>query len=317
MTTTGHPALAPFLAARADVSPRALPQAGAAACAALTATLDAGLRALAAEAETDPAIAIVAVGGYGRGEQCRHSDIDVMLLVEPDGDDAARRLLYPVWDTGVKVGHSIRTLAHVVEAARENVETLTALFDARFVAGNHDLYDRFVATRARLTRGRSARLRAELGERHDALLAHEPWQLQAVNLKSGRGGLRDVQLVHWLDAADGIVAREEPAALPPALEAARERLLATRNAVHALSERATDVYRDDLVPRVAEWLGVDVAGWSRDLYLAMGDVDAIATARASKQGPTQRRWLAWPRPLEAGKPARGSERDLDRRRFQR
>ena len=311
MTTTVHPALAPFLSARADTAPRPLVDAGTVACEALTEILDAAFRLLAVD--TDPALAIVAVGGYGRREQCRHSDIDVMLLVEPDGDEAAKRLLYPVWDTGVKVGHSIRTLAHVTEAGRQNVETLTALFDARFVAGNRDLYDRFVVTRATLTRRLARRLRTELAERHDQLLAREPWQLQSVNLKSGRGGLRDVQLVHWLDFAEATAARRETPPLAPALVEARERLLATRNAVHALSERALDVYRDDLVPRVAEWLGVDMAGWSRDLYLAMREVDATATARLAGPAVPQRRWLAWPRPRgERARPARGSERDLDR-----
>ncbi|MDA0364930.1 MAG: HD domain-containing protein [Chloroflexi bacterium] len=310
MTTAVHPALAPFLAARADTSPRPLVAAGALACEALTETLDEALRQLAAE--SDPALAIVAVGGYGRREQCRHSDIDVMLLVEPDGDDAAKRLLYPVWDTGVKVGHSIRTLAHVNEAGRQNVETLTALFDARFVAGNRDLYDRFVRTRATLTRRRASRLRAELAERHDQLLAHEPWQVQSANLKTGRGGLRDLQLVHWLEFAEATSARRDPLPLSPALVDARERLLATRNAVHALSERALDVYRDDLVPRVAEWLGVEVASWSRGLYLAMREVDAAATARLDQPGTPQRRWLAWPRPRsERGRPGRSGERDLD------
>lgn len=310
MTTTGHPALAPFLAARADTSPRPLAEAGAVACEALTARLDDALRQLGAE--SDPALAIVAVGGYGRREQCRHSDIDVMLLVEPGGDDAAKRLLYPVWDTGVKVGHSIRTLAHVTEAGRQNVETLTALFDARFVAGNRQLYDRFERTRATLTRRRAGRLRVELAARHDQLLAREPWQPQAANLKTGRGGLRDIQLVHWLDFADATSARRDPSPLAPALLDARERLLATRNAVHALSERALDVYRDDLVPRVAEWLGVEVATWSRELYLAMREVDAEATARLARPGAPPRRWLAWPRPRdERGRPGRSGDRDLD------
>ena len=122
MTTTAHPALARYMAARADVSPRPRADAGTRACAALTESLDAAFRVLAAEAS--PGIAAVAVGGYGRGEQCRHSDIDVMLLIEPGAEPRAKLLLYPVWDTGVKVGHSIRTLAHVTEAGKQSVETL-------------------------------------------------------------------------------------------------------------------------------------------------------------------------------------------------
>ncbi len=313
MTTTAHPAFTPFLATRADCVPRPLALAGEHACAALTATLDDAFLALA-PGHGAGGIAVVAVGGYGRREQARHSDIDVMLLIAPGLDEDAKRLLYPVWDTGVKVGHSIRTLAHVTEAGRQNVETLTALFDARFVTGDADLYAQFEATRAKLVRRQRRALVAELGERHRALLAHEPWQLQATNLKTGRGGLRDVQLLHWLDAADAIADGRDPAPPPPAVADARERLLATRNAVHALTERATDLYRDDLVPRVAEWLDVEMARWSHDLYIAMRIVDAAATERlaAGPQAP-RRRWLAWPRPRDAAaKPAPGAERDLDR-----
>jgi [protein-PII] uridylyltransferase len=310
MTTTSHPAFAPFMSARADRSPRPVGLAGERACHALTETLDDAFRALAAEA--DPGIAVVAVGGYGRREQCRHSDIDVMLLVEPGREDVAKRLLYPVWDTGVKVGHSIRTLAHVVEAGKQSAETLTALFDARFVAGNAELFERFLKTRAKLTRAQHRRLLAELAERHADLLRHEPYQLQAANLKTGRGGLRDVQLLHWLDAAEAIAGGGEPGALPPPVADARERLLATRNAVHALTERPTDLFRDDLAPGVAEWLGVDLARWSRDLSLAMRAVDGAVAERLAVPQPQPRRWLAWPRPREVAKPAPGMERDLDR-----
>jgi [protein-PII] uridylyltransferase len=309
MTTTVHPAFASFMTARADRAPRPAALAGERACHALTETLDEAFRELARDA--DPGIAVVAVGGYGRREQCRHSDIDVMLLVEPGREEVAKRLLYPVWDTGVKVGHSIRTLAHVLEAGKQSVETLTALFDARFVTGNDVLFDGFLATRAKLTRAQHRKLAAELATRHVELLRLEPYQLQAANLKTGRGGLRDVQLLHWLDAAEAI-AGGATRAPEPAVADARERLLATRNAVHALTERATDVFRDDLAPAVAEWLGVDLGRWSHDLYLAMRAVDTAVAERLATPRPRARRWLAWPRPRDAERPPPGMERDLDR-----
>ncbi len=79
--------------------------------------------------------AVVAVGGYGRSEMCLHSDIDVMLLgdVPPD---AVRQVLYPLWDTGMKVGHSVRTVKEAVTAAGENIETLCSLLTTRVITGD-------------------------------------------------------------------------------------------------------------------------------------------------------------------------------------
>ncbi len=112
---------------------RASSRAGLETCHELSDALDAGLTQLA---EGLQRIAIVAVGGYGRREQCRHSDVDVMLLVEDEdaSSDATQQVLYPLWDAGLKVGHSVRTVSETMQAS-ENVETLTALLDGRLVLG--------------------------------------------------------------------------------------------------------------------------------------------------------------------------------------
>ncbi|MPZ99435.1 MAG: HD domain-containing protein [Dehalococcoidia bacterium] len=324
MATT-HPALAPFIAARSDVSPpagaddvagRAASRAGLAACHALTDALDGGLRAIFEESQ--PAgIAVVAVGGSGRREQCRHSDIDVMMLVARGAEETAKRLLYPLWDTGLKVGHSIRTVEQAVESANRNLETLTALLDARLVAGDSALFEGFVAARQRAIRGQASALARGLAERRDAVVAKEPWQLQAPHLKDGRGALRDVHLVHWLETAAAIAQGLPAPDLDTPLVEARERLLATRNALHALSERPDDVFRADLAPRVAGWLEVDTFEWSRELYLSMREVDAAASARLAPDRRTpRRRWLTWLRGsdphAEAATASTEERRDVDR-----
>ncbi|PKN82321.1 MAG: hypothetical protein CVU47_03340, partial [Chloroflexi bacterium HGW-Chloroflexi-9] len=173
---SAHAALLRFMQARSDVSERACAIAGADLCAYLTDLLDEALAALSADVDTS-GFAVVAVGGYGRREQARHSDVDVMLLVERGAEDRAKRVLYPLWDAALKVGHSVRTVPQVTEAAKANVETFTALLDARLVAGDDRLYAAFEDARRRFTAGAQPWLRAQLAERRAALVAREPWQL--------------------------------------------------------------------------------------------------------------------------------------------
>jgi [protein-PII] uridylyltransferase len=273
-------------------------RAGVDACAALTGELDADLFELA-EPLLRPGFALVAVGGYGRREQCRHSDIDLMLLFEGEPDrEAVDGVLYPLWDSGISVGHSVRRLSEVAPAARENVETLTALLDARLVAGDETLYGRFLETRQRLVRKHGGWLRSELVERRAALRAREPWQLQEPDVKTGRGGLRELQAVRWLELAAAIAdgTRDPRWTYGRDAAEARERLLATRNALHALAERPNDRLRRDLMAPVAELLGSDRQAWTRALTAAMRRVDAAAGEQLDVQhaagGRALRRWAA-------------------------
>jgi len=291
-----HSALAPYLDERADVGPRPLGAAGVARCHTLSDALDRSLRELTGDGD-DVRFAVVAVGGYGRREQCRHSDIDVMLLVPRTGAEHATRVLYPLWDAGLKVGHSVRGLEEIPQAAR-NVETLTALLDARLVAGDASLFGELEVVLARVARSQRRGLREALAERHRALVAREPWQRQATDLKTGRGGLRELQFLHWLrrveEWAEGPAGSSE-VRLPEELAGVRERLLATRQGVHALAERPTDVFRDDLAPRVAHWLGEETMECARALYLGMRAVDE-AVGEELGQAPVARpRWRVWRR----------------------
>ncbi|MFN8638489.1 MAG: hypothetical protein U0360_03320 [Dehalococcoidia bacterium] len=153
-------ALTPFMEARVAATTRAFARRGRLfsprdACDILSDRLDEALVELTAQAEAHD-VAVVAVGGYGRREQFRHSDIDLMLLV-PGGDTArATAILYPLWDADLKVGHSIRTVEQAAEAARGNIETMTALLTARLVAGDTGLYTRWQASFTKVVRGDSA-----------------------------------------------------------------------------------------------------------------------------------------------------------------
>ena len=299
------------MGARSATAGRAPDRAGLAACHELTDTLDAGLAELAAGLD---GVAVVAVGGYGRREQCRHSDVDVMLLVDGDRPDAAPAVLYPLWDAGLKVGHSVRTVRESAQAAAQNIETLTALLDARLVAGDEALYETFLRARRKFAARAAKTLREAMAEQHHTLVERERWQLQQPDVKTGRGGLRALQALHWIDAARAIAGGDEAPPLAAPLAAARETLLATRNALHALGERPNDRYRQDLAAEVARWLGGDRELWGRRLFGSMRTVDAAAVERFGLTRPRRRRWWR-PARREAEQtaapaaPAAGSELD--------
>ena len=287
---------------------------GLAVCHELSDALDESLRALAAPLASE-SVALVAVGGYGRREQCRHSDVDLMLLFarEPERP-VVDAVLYPLWDGGLKVGHSVRTLRQVAGAARDSLETFTALLDARLVAGDEELYERFLQVRRKFVRGQRRWLHGQLAESRRALLAREPWQLQEPDVKSGRGGLRALHAPRWAAHAEAIAEDEPPPELTPALGEARELLLTTRNALHALEERPNDILRRDLAAAVAERARSDRATWSRRLSEAMRLVDAEAGAQ-THDGDDRWGWLPWRRPTpedDAPGDAAGDESDLER-----
>ncbi len=268
---------------------------GAALSAFLTEHLDDALLELAAGSS---GLAVVAVGGYGRRELARHSDVDLMLLVETGAprevEERAVRMLYPLWDASLKVGHSVRTVPESIEMAKANVETYTSLLDARLLTGDADLYRAFVEARRRLVASTRPWLRGHLAALRAERVRAEPWQLLAVDVKNSRGGLRGLHALHWLAAADAIAEDRDESPRTDALAEAHETLTLTRHAVHALSDRPNDVYRPEYAREVGDWLGVDSFAWGRTLYAQMRTVDAaIAEALAAAPRP-RRRW--WSRP---------------------
>src|SRR3954469_17021998 len=118
-------------------------------------------------------VALVAVGGYGRGELCPQSDIDVVLLHD-DRDDIATiadRLWYPVWDAGLTLGHSVRTIRQALALAQSDLDTATSLLSVRHLAGDRALTDD-LSTRA-LTQWQRAAKR-ELTDLRDRVIGrHE------------------------------------------------------------------------------------------------------------------------------------------------
>ena len=148
--------------------------------------------------------ALVAVGGYGRGELHPCSDVDVLLLAPHSADDAGRaaaeKLVSFLWDIGLEVGHSVRTVAECAAESAADVGVMTTLLEARLLAGDAALY---AAMHAALTPDRiwpvgrffDAKVH-EQTERH--LKANDTAYNLEPNVKTGPGGLRDIQTIAWV-----------------------------------------------------------------------------------------------------------------------
>jgi [protein-PII] uridylyltransferase len=149
--------------------------------------------------------AVIALGGYGRREQCVHSDVDILFLFEHAVPDTAESLIqeivYPLWDAGLDVGHATRSIEECAEISRTDIEAFTAHLDARFVCGMSPLYTRLMShLRDNIIRNQSADLITWLiqtnATRHkrfgDSAYLLEP------NLKEGCGGLRDYHTIRWI-----------------------------------------------------------------------------------------------------------------------
>jgi [protein-PII] uridylyltransferase len=148
---------------------------------------------------------LMAVGGYGRGEMALHSDVDLAFLTpwKPTawGEQAVEATLYLLWDLGLKVGHSVRSVDELIAVATADQTVRTAMLEARYVWGDGPLFDEVQARFRRDVLAGSARAYIaqkleERSERHrrmgDSRYVVEP------NVKEGKGGLRDLHTLFWI-----------------------------------------------------------------------------------------------------------------------
>lgn len=149
-------------------------------------------------------IAVVAVGGYGRGTLAPGSDTDILFLLPvstPWGESVAEAMLYALWDIGLKVGHATRTIDECVRVGREDLTVRTALLESRLIAGDHPLFEEFEARfDKQVVVGRTAEfVHAKLAERDERILrAGQSRYLVEPNVKEGKGGFRDLQTLFWI-----------------------------------------------------------------------------------------------------------------------
>jgi [protein-PII] uridylyltransferase len=210
-------------------------------------------------------VALLAVGGYGRGELSPGSDLDLLLVhdvrpkkVAADIEPTASAMWYPLWDAGVKLGHGVRRIDEQLDLARTDLDSATAIVTARPLAGDDRLAEEVVVKGRELWLSNASRF---LGQLRDRVRAREDaagdvaYRLEP-DLKDGHGGLRDVQSLWWAQEG-GLSLRAEDLI---DLDHCYDVLLRARVSLHRSTDRAGDVLRledQDGAARAGGWNDAD------------------------------------------------------------
>ena len=216
----------------------------------------------------DSTLSLVAMGGYGRGELHPHSDIDLMILCKDDPErdrEALEYFIAGLWDIGLQLGHSVRTVYSCLDEARADITVVTNMMEARLLRGCHVLMER---VKQGIVPGNmwspEAFFHAKLDEqnrRHEKF-ADTEYNLEP-NVKSSPGGLRDFQIICWIiERYFGVTAQEAlsvEALLKPdeksLLEEGRDFMWRVRYALHMLSGRPEDRLLFDYQRQIADLWG--------------------------------------------------------------
>src|SRR6266542_1975530 len=216
-------------------------------------------------------LALIALGGYGRGELNPFSDIDVMLLhrqrdeISPHLEEMVNQVLYLLWDSGFKVGHSTRSIKEAIAQANRDMRTKTAMLESRFLAGDRELAREFREQfRSKCVEGHEReyfemRMQDQVARPKkfgDSVYLQEP------HMKSGCGGLRDYQNLLWMTyfkegslSTNKLVGKDWLSESDQRqIERAYEFLLRLRTDLHYATGRATDILHMNLQEQIAERL---------------------------------------------------------------
>ncbi len=234
-------------------------------------------------------VSLVAVGSYGRGDAAPHSDLDLVLLHNgkrkgPQVKEIADRLWYPIWDRGLGLDHSVRTVKEALAVADGDLKAMLGMLDARHVAGDPALTDELAARALDQWRGKAKRwlrvLDDAVHDRHRRF--GEVAYLLEPELKEGRGGLRDVHALHAAARATPVLHDRLRGLREP-----HEKLASIRSALHQRAGKSLD----GLVLQEQDAVAADLGYGDADLLLA--DVSAAARAIAYISDDAWDRVRAW------------------------
>jgi len=212
-------------------------------------------------------LGLVALGSYGREQLCVHSDIDLMIVYKEipgyNLKEMIEKILYILWDTGLKLGHRVHTVEELYDVSKTDITIKTALIESRFIEGSHFIW---VDTQNAISQIRHDNIKAFIELKlEEQKIKHRKFPLtMEPNLKDGVGGFRNANLVFWIGKAiynvdniknlpSDIVDEKEYRSFRIALEF----LFRVRSALHLATGKKEDKLRLDLIPSIAKLLGYE------------------------------------------------------------
>ena len=253
-------------------------------------------------------LAVIAFGGYGRREMNPFSDVDIMFLHagnKPDARETAtvQEILRLLWDTGFKVGHSVRSVREAISQANSDLQTKTSMLESRWLAGDRELVDRFRGEfESKCVKGKEDAYIAwrlvnqkELHEQYGRIVS-----VQEPNVKHGAGGLRDYQNLLWngyfhahaMTTAKLVEKKILTESERRFLEKAYDFLLRVRTEMHFVNKRPIDSLTLYLQGQVATRLEYPqkhmlarVEAFMRDYYQHTRNINRITTAAVHRMVP--------------------------------
>jgi [protein-PII] uridylyltransferase len=213
-----------------------------------------------------PSVCLVAVGGYGRAELAPYSDIDLLLLYSSSKKDdlppLVEKILYPLWDLGLEVSCSSRSINECLRMAQSDLHIKTGLIDGRYLDGEYELFRKLYGLFTkkilhRRVQGFAEALAEDLNLRNQKY--EDPAYTLEPNIKEGEGGLRDFQIGRWVIRAKYKTDRWDSILFPDhsrVLEKSLQFLWAVRNQLHLLSGRKQDHLTFEMQEKIAPILGL-------------------------------------------------------------
>ena len=199
---------------------------------------------------SSPSVCLMAVGGYGRAELAPHSDVDLLLLYSSSQKEGLppliEKILYPLWDLGLDVSCSSRSISECLKMAQSDLHIKTSLMDSRYLDGEYEFFRNLYGLFTKKVLHRKVRKFAE-GLAKDLHLRKQKYEDPAYalepNIKEGEGGLRDFQIGRWVIRAKYKTDRWDSILFPDhsrMLDKSLQFLWAVRNQLHLLSGRRQD-----------------------------------------------------------------------------
>ncbi len=214
-------------------------------------------------------LGLVALGSYGREQLCVHSDIDLMIVYKdiPGYNCKAmiEKILYILWDTGLKLGHRVHTIDELFDVSKTDITIKTALIESRFITGSHFIW---IDTQNAITQIRHDDVKSFIHSKlEEQEKKHKKYPItMEPNLKDGTGGFRDANLIYWIGKI--LYNTDNIKSLPydiidqkeyKTFRIALEFLFRVRSALHLVANRKEDKLLLSLIPEIATLLGYELS----------------------------------------------------------